>query len=58
MHKGFRLFSIILAVVLAIYFTWAGAGRNRPALDIRLESDSSYVINQDAGKGNVVSIHL
>jgi Carbon-nitrogen hydrolase len=57
MHKGFRFFSIILAVVLAIYFTWAGAGRKRPALDIRLEIDSSYVINQDAGKGNVVGIN-
>ena len=57
MHKGFRLFSIILAIVLAIYFTWAGADRKRPALDIRLEIDSSYVINQDAGKGNVVGIN-
>lgn len=57
MHKGFRLFSIILAIVLAIYFTWAGADRKRPALDIRLEIDSSYVINQDAGRGNVVGIN-
>jgi Carbon-nitrogen hydrolase len=57
MHKGFRLFSILLAVVLAIYFTWAGAGRKRPALDIRLEIDSSYVINKDEGKGNVVGIN-
>jgi len=57
MHKGFRLFSIILAIVLAIYFTWAGAGRNKAAVDIRLEIDSSYVINLDAGKGNVVGIN-
>ncbi len=57
MHKGFRLFSIILAILLAIYFSWAGAGRNRPALDIRLEIDSSYVINTDEGKGNVVGIN-
>jgi hypothetical protein len=57
MHKGFRLFSIILAVVLAIYFTWAEAGRKKPALDIQLEIDSSYVINADAGKGNVVGIN-
>jgi hypothetical protein len=57
MHKGFRLFSIILAILLAIYFSWAGAGRKRPALDIRLEIDSSYVINTDEGKGNVVGIN-
>lgn len=57
MHKGFRLFSIILAILLAIYFSWAGAGRNRPALDIRLEIDSSYVINKDEGKGNIVGIN-
>lgn len=57
MHKGFRLFSIILAVILAIYFTWAGAGRNKPTLDVRLEIDSMYVINSDAGKGNVVGIN-
>jgi predicted amidohydrolase len=57
MQKGFRIFSIILAFVLAIYFTWAGAGRSKPPLDIKLEIDSTYVINQDAGKGNVVGIN-
>jgi predicted amidohydrolase len=57
MHRGFRIFSVTLAVVLAIYFTWAGAGRKRPALDIHLHLDTTYEINSDAGKGNVIGVN-
>ena len=57
MQKGFRIFSILLAIVLALYFTWAGAERKQPAQEIRLEIDSTFVVNSDAGKGNLVGIN-
>jgi predicted amidohydrolase len=56
MKKGFRIFSVSLAVVLAAYFTWAGAGRKQPLVDIRLEIDSTYSLFADSGKGNIVGI--
>lgn len=45
-----------LAVVLAAYFTWSGAGRKQPLVDIRLEIDSTYSLFADSGKGNIVGI--
>lgn len=56
MHKGFRIFSVALAVVLAAYFTWAGSGRRRPPVDVHLHIDTVYEMNSDAGKGNAVGI--
>jgi len=56
MKKGFRIFSVSLAVVLAAYFTWSGAGRKQPLVDIRLEIDSTYSLFADSGKGNIVGI--
>jgi predicted amidohydrolase len=56
MKKGFRTFSVSVAVILAAYFTWAGAGRKQPLVDIRLEIDSTYSLFADSGKGNIVGI--
>jgi predicted amidohydrolase len=56
MQKGFRMFSVSLAVVLAVYFTWAGWGRKRPPVDVHLHLDTVYAMNADAGKGNAVGI--
>jgi hypothetical protein len=57
MQRGFRIFSIILAIVLAIYFSWSKSGRKSPPLDVQPHIDSLYVLHQDAGKGNIVGIN-
>ncbi|MCU0379742.1 MAG: hypothetical protein MUE58_00995 [Chitinophagaceae bacterium] len=57
MQRGFRIFSIILAIVLAIYFSWSKTGRKSPSLDVQPHIDSLYVLNADAGKGNIVGIN-
>jgi hypothetical protein len=57
MQRGFRIFSIILAIVLAIYFSWSGAGRKAPPIDVRLHIDSIYQVGTDSGKGNLVGIN-
>ena len=56
MQKGFRIFSVSLAVVLAAYFTWAGSGRKGPPVDVHLHIDTVYEMNTDAGKGNAVGV--
>ena len=57
MQKGFRIFSIVLAIVLALYFSWSAAGRKAPAIDVRLQIDSMQVIGADSGRGNLVGIN-
>ncbi len=56
MQRGFRIFSIILAVLLAIYFSWSRMDRKTPPLDVQLHIDSLYAINADSGRGNIVGI--
>ncbi|WP_336516291.1 hypothetical protein [Pollutibacter soli] len=56
MQRGFRRFCIILAIILAIYFTWANAGRKSIADNTRLFLDSTYTLFNDSGKGNIVGI--
>ena len=56
MQKGFRVFSVSLAVVLAAYFVWAGSGRKRPDVSVDLHIDTVYSMNADAGRGNVVGV--
>lgn len=56
MQKAFRIFSVSLAVVLATYFTWAGAGRKASPVDVRLHIDTVYEMNSDVGRGNAVGI--
>jgi hypothetical protein len=57
MQRGFRIFSIILAILLAIYFSWSKLDRKEPPIDVQLQIDSTYTIHQDAGKGNIVGIN-
>jgi predicted amidohydrolase len=57
MQRGFRIFSIILAILLAIYFSWSKLDRREPPIDVQLQIDSTYTIHKDAGKGNIVGIN-
>lgn len=57
MQRGFRIFSIILAILLAIYFSWSKLDRKEPPIDVQLQIDSTYTIHKDAGKGNIVGIN-
>ena len=57
MQKGFRRFCVTLSIILAVYFTWANAGRKAPAYNIQLHIDSTHTIFTDAGKGNIVGIN-
>jgi predicted amidohydrolase len=56
MQKGFRIFCVTLAIVLAVYFTWANAGRKTPDKSIELHIDSTYSLYTDQGMGNIVGI--
>ncbi len=56
MQKGFRIFCVALAIVLAVYFTWANAGRKTPNKSIELHIDSTYSLYTNRGNGNIVGI--
>lgn len=57
MQRGFRKFCVTLAIILAIYFTWANAGRKSIANNTQLFLDSTYTIYSDSGAGNIVGIN-
>jgi len=55
-----KILSIVTTVILLLvgcYFLWASLGRTPPPVDVRLHLDSSYVLNADSGKGNVIGIN-
>jgi predicted amidohydrolase len=56
MKKAIRYVLLFLLLLLATYFTWSSIGRNPTPSDNALHLDSTYVIQEDAGKGNIVGI--
>ena len=55
-----KILSIITTVILLLvgsYFLWSSLGRTPPPVDVQLHLDSSYVLNADSGKGNVIGIN-
>ena len=56
MQKGFRIFSVTLAVILAVYFSWAGYGRKRLPVDIHLHLDTTFDIHANTGNGSILGI--
>jgi len=50
------LFSIIV-LALGIYFIWSALGRTPSPINVSLHLDSSFVLNKDSGKGNVIGIN-
>jgi predicted amidohydrolase len=57
MKKFFKILSTILVLALTAYFIWSTLGRTPAAVNVQLHLDSSYVLNADSGKGNVVGIN-
>jgi len=55
-----KILSIVTTVILLLvgsYFLWSSLGRTPPPVDVQLHLDSSYVLNADSGKGNVIGIN-
>jgi predicted amidohydrolase len=57
MKKFLSIGSTILLILVSSYFLWASLGRTPPPLDVQLHLDSSFVLNADSGKGNVIGIN-
>jgi hypothetical protein len=57
MKKILSISGTIILVLIGSYFLWASLGRTPPPLNVQLHLDSSYVLNADSGKGNVVGIN-
>ncbi|HSF46714.1 MAG TPA: hypothetical protein VLA58_11925, partial [Chitinophagaceae bacterium] len=57
MKKLFRIFFTALFLLLGAYLIWSALGRTPAAPDVQLHLDSSYVLNADSGKGNVIGIN-
>lgn len=56
MRRGFRVFSVAVAAVLALYFAWAGYGRARPPVDVRLQLAYTRSVDTFHGRGNLVGV--
>ena len=57
MKKIISIVSTLILLLLGSYFLWSSLGRTAPPLNVQLHLDSSYVINTDSGKGNVIGIN-
>ena len=57
MKKFLSISGTILFILIGSYFLWASLGRTPPPVNVQLHLDSSYVLNGDAGKGNVIGIN-
>lgn len=57
MKKVFSLIALSLVILLAGYFLWAYTGRTPPSVIPDLHLDSSFVINANVDKGNVIGIN-
>jgi len=57
MKKFFSIFATIVLLLVGAYFVWSAMGRTPPAPETQLHLDSTYVINADSGKGNVIGIN-
>jgi hypothetical protein len=57
MKRFFQVLSSVLILIIGVYFIWAALGRTPSPLNVQLHLDSSFVINADSGKGNVIGIN-
>ncbi|NDC77934.1 MAG: hypothetical protein EBZ67_08695 [Chitinophagia bacterium] len=56
LRRGFRVFSVCLAAVLAAYFLWARHDRVRPPLDVRLQLESHVEVDTFRSRGNIIGV--
>lgn len=57
MKKVFGIIAFSIVFILAGYFIWSYTGRSADPIAPQLHLDSSFVINADSGKGNVIGIN-
>lgn len=57
MKKVFGYIALSIIVLLAAYFGWSYTGRTPDPVAPNLHLDSSFVVNADSGKGNVIGIN-
>jgi hypothetical protein len=57
MKKFLRILLTAVLLLLGAYLIWSALGRTPSAPDVQLHLDSTYVLNADSGKGNVIGIN-
>ena len=57
MKRFLQIFFAALAILTGAYFIWSTLGRTPGAVNVQLHLDSTYVLNADSGKGNVIGIN-
>lgn len=57
MKKVFGYIALSIIILLAAYFAWSYTGRTPDPVAPNLYLDSSFVVNTDSGKGNVIGIN-
>jgi Carbon-nitrogen hydrolase len=57
MKKFLRILLTAVLLLLGTYLIWSALGRTPAAPEVQLHLDSTYVLNADSGKGNVIGIN-
>jgi len=57
MAKLFSILTTVILLLLGAYFLWSALDRTPPPVHVALHIDSTYEVNADSGKGNVIGIN-
>ncbi len=57
MKKIFSILTTVILLLLGAYFLWSALDRTPPPVNVALHLDSTYEVNGDSGKGNVIGIN-
>jgi hypothetical protein len=57
MKKFLSILTTVILLLTGAYFLWSALDRTPPPVGVQLNIDSTYELNADSGKGNVVGIN-
>lgn len=57
MKKIIKILGVMVLAALVGYLVWSNTGRNVTDFDTQLYLDTTFVLNADSGKGNVIGIN-
>ncbi len=57
MKKFLSIFTTLVLLLTGLYFLWSTLGRTPAPINVQLNLDSSFAVNANSGKGNVIGIN-
>jgi predicted amidohydrolase len=57
MKRFLSIFTTVVLLLTGAYFLWSALDRTPPPVNVQLNIDSTFELNKDLGKGNVIGIN-